>query len=108
MMRSEIKNIPNGVYKGGSTVYYDGKHKGSKFPIRAEITVKNEDIIFDFSKSSPQTKGFVNGIYTSTCSAITLTFLKMINPNIPQNKEIIKPLKYIVPEGTILNASYPA
>lgn len=108
MMRSEIKNIPNGVYKGGSMVYYDGKHKDSKFPIRTEITVKNEEIIFDFSKSSPQTRGFVNGTYTSTCSAITLTFLQMVNPNIPHNEGMIKPLKYIVPEGTILNASYPA
>ncbi len=108
MMRVEIKNIPNGIYNGKSMVYYDGKHKGSKFSIRAKITVKDEEIIFDFSKSSPQTKGFVNGTYTSTCSAITLTFLQMVNPNIPHNEGMIKPLKYIVPEGTILNASYPA
>lgn len=108
MMRAEIKNIPNGIYNGKSMVYYDGKHKGSNFPIRSKITVKDEEIIFDFSKSSPQTKGFVNGTYTSTCSAITLTFLQMVNPNIPHNEGMIKPLKYIVPEGTILNASYPA
>lgn len=108
MMRAEIKNIPNGIYEGKSMVYYDGKHKDSKFPIRAKIMVKDEEIIFDFSKSSPQTKGFVNGTYTSTCSAITLTFLQMVNPNIPHNEGMIKPLKYIVPEGTILNASYPA
>ncbi|OFY87881.1 MAG: hydantoin utilization protein B [Bacteroidetes bacterium RIFCSPLOWO2_12_FULL_35_15] len=108
MMRQEIKEIPNGVYFGESMVYYDGKHPGSKFPIKAKITVKNEDIEFDFSKSSPQTTGFVNGIYTSTCSAITLTFLQMVNPNIPHNEGMIKPLKYIVPEGTILNARYPA
>ncbi len=31
----------------------------------------------------------------------------MVNPNIPHNEGMIKPLKYIVPEGTILNASYP-
>lgn len=108
MMISEIRNIPNGVYKGKSMVYYDGKHKGSKFPIRATITVKDAEIIFDFSKSSPQTKGFVNGTYTSTCSAITLTFLQMVDSTIPHNEGMIKPLKYIVPEGNILNASYPA
>lgn len=108
MMRAEIKKIPNGVYEGSSMVYYDGKHIGSKFPIHAKITVKSEHIIFDFSKSSPQTKGFVNGTYTSTCSAITLTFLQMVNPHIPHNEGMIKPLEYIVPEGTILNASYPA
>lgn len=108
MMRTEIKSIPNGVYEGSSMVYYDGKHKGSKFPINTKITVENDNITFDFSNSSPQTKGFVNGIYTSTCSAITLTFLQMVNPNIPHNEGMLKPLKYIVPVGTILNASYPA
>ncbi len=108
MMRAEIRAIPDGIYTGKSMVYFDGKHKGSKFPIQAIITVKSDQITFDFSKSSPQTKGFVNGTYTSSCSAITLTFLQMVNPNIPHNEGMIKPLKYIVPEGTILNASYPA
>lgn len=108
MMKAEIKAIPNGIYAGESMVYYDGKHPGSTFPIKAEITVEEEEISFDFSKSSPQTNGFVNGTYTSTCSAITLTFLQMVNPNIPHNEGMIRPLKYKVPEGTILNASYPA
>ncbi|MFC2132004.1 hydantoinase B/oxoprolinase family protein, partial [Bacteroidota bacterium] len=107
MMRMEIRNIPNGVYEGDSRVYYDGKHPGTVFNIHSKITVEDESIIFDFSESSPQTNGFVNGTYTSTCSAITLTFLQMVNPNIPHNEGMIKPLKYIVPVGTILNAAYP-
>jgi len=107
MMRKEIQGIPNGTYEGDSMVYYDGRHPGSEFPVRVKITVEDEDITFDFSDTSPQTNGFVNGTYTSTCSAITLTFLQMVNPNIPHNEGMIEPLKYIVPEGTILNASYP-
>jgi len=107
MMREEIRLIPNGVYEGSSNVYYDGKHLDSKFEIRANITVEDEDITFDFTPSSSQTNGFVNGTYTSTCSAITLTLLQMVNPNIPHNEGMVKPLKYIVPEGSILNASYP-
>jgi len=108
MMRGEIATIPNGVYHGDSMVFYDGKHPGTEFTIRAKITVEDEEIIFDFSESSEQTKGFVNGTFTSTCSAITLSFLQMVNPNIPHNEGMIKPLTYIVPEGIILNASYPA
>jgi len=108
MMRSEIASIPNGIYEGESIVFYDGKHEGTQFTVRAKITVEDETICFDFSKSSPQTKGFVNGTYTSTCSAITLTFLQMINPDIPHNEGMIKPLRYVVPEGIILNAAYPA
>lgn len=107
MMRAEIAAIPNGTYSGSSMVYYDGKHVGSEFEIKANITVEDEDITFDFSESSEQTNGFVNGTYTSSCSAITLTLLQMVNPDIPHNEGMIKPLKYIVPEGTILNAAYP-
>ena len=107
MMRQEIRSIPNGIYEGDSKVYYDGRHPGTVFNVHAKITVEDEDITFDFSESSPQTNGFVNGTYTSTCSAITLTFLQMVNPNIPHNEGMIKPLKYIVPVGTILNADYP-
>ncbi len=107
MMQQEIRSIPNGEYSGESNVYYDGKHPGSVFTVRTHITVEDDAITFDFSETSPQTNGFVNGTYTSTCSAITLTFLQMVNPNIPHNEGMIKPLRYIVPEGTILNASYP-
>ncbi len=107
MMRKEIRAIPNGVYEGESKVFYDGRHLGTEFTVHARITVEDETVTFDFSKSSPQTDGFVNGTYTSTCSAITLTFLQMVNPNIPHNEGMIKPLKYIVPVGTILNAAYP-
>ena len=108
MMRAEISRIPNGTYSGESTVHYDGRHPGSRFPVRAKVIVADEDITFDFSASSPQTRGFVNGTYTSTCSAITLTFLQMVDPRIPHNEGMIRPLRYIVPEGTILNAAYPA
>jgi N-methylhydantoinase B len=33
--------------------------------------------------------------------------LQMINPDIPHNEGMIKPIKMIIPEGTILNAKYP-
>ena len=108
MMRAEIKTIPSGVYKGESTVYYDGKHPGSTFKIRVKITVKDDQITFDYTGTDPQTKGFVNGTYTSSASATTLTFLQMVNPNIPHNDGMVRPLNIIIPSGTILNAKYPA
>jgi len=107
MMRKEIQAIPAGIYEGESRVYYDGKHIGSEFTVHVKIKVDDDSIEFDFSESSPQTDGFVNGTYASSSSAITLTFLQMVNPNIPHNEGMITPLKYIIPEGIILNAAYP-
>jgi N-methylhydantoinase B len=108
MMKAEIRTIPNGVYKGESTVYFDGKTPGSKYQIRVKIIVEDEDITFDYSETDAQTDGFVNGTYTSSASATTLTFLQMVNPDIPHNDGMVRPLNIIIPEGTILNAKYPA
>ena len=108
MMEAEIRAIPNGVYKGESTVYYDGKNKGSTYKIRVKITVEDERIIFDYSDTDAQTNGFVNGTFTSSASATVLTFLQMVNPDIPHNDGMLQPLEMIIPEGTILNAAYPA
>ena len=108
MMQAEINTIPKGVYTGESTVYYDGKNIGSKYQIRVKITVGENDISFDFSETDGQTNGFVNGTFTSSASAVILTFLQMVNPDIPHNDGMARPIKLIIPEGTILNASYPA
>ena len=107
MMRAEIRTIPNGEYRGEANVYYDGRHPGSRFKIRVKITVRDEEMVFDYSDTDPQTNGFVNGTYTSSASATMLTFLQMVNPNMPHNDGMIRPLSIIIPEGTILNASYP-
>jgi N-methylhydantoinase B len=72
------------------------------------VTVEGSDITFDFTGSSPQTPGFVNAPYSATASALMLTFLMLIDPDIPHNAGLVRPLKIINPEGSFLNASFPA
>jgi N-methylhydantoinase B len=107
MMEAEIGGIPNGRYSGEGYVYYDGRHEGSKFTIRVDIDVSDRKIRFDYSRTDAQTDGFVNGTFTSSASATILTLLQMINPDIPHNEGMIEPIEIVIPEGTILNASYP-
>ncbi len=108
MMEAEIRTIPNGVYEGDGRVHFDGKNVGSKYTIRVTITVEDDHITFDYSDTDPQTNAFVNGIYASSASATLLTFLQMVNPDIPHNHGMVQPIDIIIPEGTILNAAYPA
>jgi N-methylhydantoinase B len=70
--------------------------------------VRDRTITFDYSDTDTQTDGFVNGTYTSSASAATLAFLQMVNPDIPHNQGMVEPLEIIIPEGTILNAAFPA
>ena len=107
MMESEIANIPDGNYAGEGRVYYDGRHEGSTFTIRVKIKVDGKRIKFDYSQTDAQTNGFVNGTFTSSASATILTLLQMVNPDIPHNEGMVAPIEIVIPEGTILNASYP-
>jgi len=108
LMENEIRAIPRGTYEGEATVYFDGHHPGSRHQIRVAITVGDGRIKFDYSKTDKQTDGFVNGTYTSSASATILTFLQMVDPRIPHNHGMVEPIEIVIPEGTLLNAAYPA
>ncbi len=108
MMEAEIGTIPNGVYQGESTVYYDGKNHGKHYSIRVEVEVEDKRIKFDYSATDAQSNAFVNGTYTSSASATVLTLLQMVNPDIPHNEGMVEPVEIVIPEGTLLNAAYPA
>ena len=107
MMEAEIAQIPNGTYSGEGMVYFDGHHEGTEFTIRVKVNVEDKRIVFDYTGTDDQTDGFVNGTFTSSASATILTFLQMVNPDIPHNEGMVQPIEMIIPEGTILNASYP-
>ena len=108
MVRKEIAAIPDGTYSGESWAFYDGVTDGSRMRIALSVTVKGEEIEFDFTGSSPQTPGFVNAPYSATASALLLTFLMLINPDIPHNAGILRPIRIVNPEGSFLNARFPA
>jgi N-methylhydantoinase B len=98
MMEAEIAKIPNGNYSGEGYVYYDGRFVGSKYTIRVDIEVKDKHIKFDYSRTDPQTNGFVNGTFTSSASATILTLLQMVNPDIPHNEGMVQPIEIVIPE----------
>ncbi len=108
MVRKEIEAIPDGIYDGESQAFYDGVRDGSVMTCKLRVTVSGDTVTFDFTGSSPQTPGFVNAPYSATASALMLTFLMLINPDIPHNDGITRPINIVNPEGSYLNAAYPA
>ena len=108
LVAAEIEAIPDGRYKGSSTVFYDGVSDGSEMLIALEVVVEGGTVTFDFSGSSPQTPGFVNAPFAATASAVMLSFLMLINPDVPHNAGIQRRVKIVNPEGSFLNAGFPA
>jgi len=108
MVRREIAAIPDGVYSGESWAFYDGVTDGSRMKINLAVTVAGDEVSFDFTGTSAQTPGFVNAPYSATASALLLTFLMLINPDVPHNAGLLRPIRIVNPEGSFLNARFPA
>ncbi|MBI4628277.1 MAG: hydantoinase B/oxoprolinase family protein [Candidatus Rokubacteria bacterium] len=107
-MRAELARIPDGTYHGESTVFYDGHHAGSRHRIVVTIDKRGSDIRFDYTGTDPQTVGFVNAPWASSYSAVILTLLMLIDPDLPHNEGLLRPITVHIPKGTILNADFPA
>ena len=107
-MRREIAAIPDGIYRGESTVFYDAIRPNSQMKIVVAVTKQNDEISFDYTGTDPQTPGFVNAPLSTTYSGVLLTFLMLIDPDIPHNAGLMRPIKVHVPEGCFLNPKFPA
>ncbi len=108
-MRAEISAMPDGVYHGASTIYYDGFNLGSTMEIKVAVAISGSDISFDFAGTAPQTMGFVNAPLGSSMTSVILTLLMCLkNPELPQNAGMTRPISVQIPEGSMLNPVYPA
>jgi len=108
-MRAEIAAMPDGVYHGQSTAYYDGINPGSKMDIKVAVTIKGDEINFDFTGTAAQTPGFVNAPLGSSMTAVILSLLMCLkDPDLPQNAGMIRPITMHMPAGSMVNPEFPA
>jgi len=76
--------------------------------IKVKVTIGEDDIEIDFSGSSPQSQGPYNCGFPLAWTAALLAIKIAFDPKGPSNEGIMKPIRLHVPEGSLLNAKYPA
>lgn len=106
-MRVQIENIPDGEYEGRATLH-DAVYPGSESEVVVHVRVAGSDIVFDFTGTDPQTPGFCNMPLAATRAGCLLGFLMLVEADMPLNQGVLRPIQYIVPEGTLLNPTFPA
>ncbi len=108
-MRAEISAMPDGVYHGQATAYYDGINPGSEMVIKVAVTIEGDEINFDFTGTAAQTPGFVNAPLGSSMTSVILSLLMCLkDPDLPQNEGMSRPIKMHMPLGSMLNPEFPA
>ncbi|SFO25109.1 N-methylhydantoinase B [Pseudonocardia ammonioxydans] len=108
MTRQVVRGIPDGEYHGSATVDYDGITPGTTLTLHVRIAVAGERIAFDFTGTDPQSPGYVNAPLAVTLSSVMITFFMLADIDIPHNDGIMRCIDIDVPEGSFLNARFPA
>lgn len=107
--RQAVSEIPDGVYHAEAFMDDDGVSVGRHIPIRAEVSVKGDQMTIDLSGCSPQVAGYFNSGPTAGRSAAEVAFKCLTSPTVlPINDGSFRPLEIILPPGRIVSATKPA
>jgi 5-oxoprolinase (ATP-hydrolysing) len=78
--------------------------------IRVKITVDRErrEAVVDFTGTSPQQPTNFNAPAPVTRAAVLYCFRLMVDSEIPINAGCLRPIRIVIPEGSMLSPRYPA
>ncbi|MEP7247324.1 MAG: hydantoinase B/oxoprolinase family protein, partial [Gammaproteobacteria bacterium] len=77
-------------------------------PIRVRVTIRNGEMHVDTTGTAPQQIGPVNSPLPSTVSAARLVMKMIMAPHYDANEGFFRPLRMVVPQGSLLNPTAPA
>jgi N-methylhydantoinase B len=107
-MRAIISDITNGRYEFADWVDDDGIDTETNLKIAAEVIIEDDQLTVDLSGSSRQAPGPVNCTLNMSRSAVICGVLMSIGRDVPANAGCYRPIIVNAPEGTVVNALYPA
>jgi N-methylhydantoinase B len=105
MMRAQIAQLQDGVYGAADALDNDGGSP-EQIPVAVEVTVMGDELTLDFTKTAMACRGPLN-ISRSTATAACYVALKHLFPEVPANAGCMRPVKVIIPDGSVLDARPP-
>ncbi len=104
-MRAAIAALPDGVYT--ASVLADGSADVVRLNIA--ITIRGDEIAVAFPDCPPQvTQGGINVPFNYTRAHVAYILKCILAPDIPSNEGCFRPITVTAPEGSLLNARFPA
>ena len=104
-LRAELAALPNGTWSQEDFLDNDGR-TDQPLRIAADVTIRGEQLVIDFSRSAPACEGPVN-ISRATTVASVYVALKHLFPEVAANTGVLDPVEVIVPPGSLLDAQRP-
>jgi N-methylhydantoinase B len=106
-LRRAIATLPFG------TVTHEVLHEitdddGNRLRLALRLDLTDAGARLDFTGTSPQVAKPINAVLNITRAYCVFPFIATLCPDLPMNAGAFRPIEVHVPEGTVLNPTYPA
>ena len=81
---------------------------GAEIQVGVSVDRYNQKAVVDFTGTSPQQASNFNAPAAVTQAAVLYVFRTLVDDTIPLNAGCLKPIEIIIPQGCMLNPTYPA
>jgi len=106
-IRERLRELPDGVVRVTDFLEHDG-HEDRLYTVDLVATKQGDDLILDFSESSPQARGFVNCSRPGLMGAIAGAVIPTLGFGIPWSEGLLRPITVTAPDGLVCTAVPPA
>lgn len=106
-MLARIEEIPNGTYTFEDRLEI-GSEPDDLLPIKVAVTIRDREIIVDFTGTGAQMKGSLNCTKSVTTACVYYAVKAMTDHEIPSNSGAFRPVSVIAPKGSVVNPNFPA
>ena len=107
-LRAEISDLADGSWTADTVVEDDGVST-DPFRVAVRVTVRDGEVIVDFTGSDPQVRGPMNCTYVVAASAAYNAVFSVVDPRseVPRNSGCYRPVRVIAPTGSVVNVRHP-
>ena len=81
---------------------------GAQIRVAIRVDAAQRSAVIDFTGSSAQLENNFNAPTAVTMAAVLYVFRTLVDDDIPLNAGCLKPLRIVIPEGSMLNPRHPA
>ena len=110
LARARLQQLPNGKWfsRVFGTAWDRREGKVKAYQIVCAMSKKDEDLLLDFTGTSAEMTDSTNSTLAGTIAQIAVVMTDFLFWDVPWSDGRLRPVKIHVPEGSILNCTFPA
>jgi len=104
-MRAGIAALKDGAHTFADV--FDGPEFDTTLPLSVTLTVAGDEMTVSFD-APPQQRAGINMTWTALAATVYYVVKAVVDPTVPPNAGLARPIKVEAPEGSLLNCQHPA